>query len=1448
MVLEFPSGFDAVTTRRSAVPKWKQNPTITAASLLPVPIPPPRAWQRVAVPAVGGHSRQRKIWKRVGGCLSAGAPENQYAFAIAELERQGEGARKRVRHARFVPAWGDARWDSRVSQPLPDGKWDLIEARVSVSSAKKAATAADALHATSSDDGPRWVPRKRHNSRWPIEPKPKTTRILADLQPLIEFKLPPTSEPVEEVTQQMDAKQMRRRSTRRLSRRISLLPEEEESPRKLAAISLSPVKNSASALSPVKRPPVTMSPTKVAESPLRSFRVNATPTKVVLESPKASPPARSPLKSSPVQQTQEVASIDARLVETVSVHAFESVPLIFDQPVPDIPVVPKYETRRRLSLQSARRTDRRSSGTLRLVDFESVREAPSRRHSFGIAQQAPVYPKSRRSTLDTFYERPEEVQIVVEASESMNGVNDAVVEGQQDNVDTPAKSSLPAFEVDVGTNLDIFGQARRQTLSPRLTKRQSMEANLPAQDSGAQGESLPANVVPTISSPVSQVDAHSGTNAPLSLEPASSVLDDSESADVDQAATSPSLDAGDAENNERHILSLNPPSSNTDVEEPPCIDQEACEPEFRFAPHDPEGLPTIYEEESAMDLQNLEPGSMAPAQTAAVPASPPTLLPAVASERTEYLSGKGNEVEDVDLQPEAHLTKSPIPSDLTPELSPVSQHHANNQVGTKAASIGQASQDQPEMQADDASPSVRIDRFFSEDDSLLVLAHHEQEVPRDLQLAAEATACRDTVDVVRVGALSPSDSSDDSPELPTAELSGPRQIGMEASSSPTNTDESIVTPENDFCGTISLNVQAKGQVDPEFFIQPSDGMETDVSNDKYDIDSPENDTSSLSPALPQNHDLPQAATLMPEHPGTPTRVHEEQPHFHEERANDHDSPQSDSSGFTPINIRQISPPSINTSTQLESPEDELEEIEDDLMTGVDEEVTTTMDDDCTLTVVEPLRPENDTLTLQAYHDDSETEMLRKFVTRVTADKNAKAAAAAAEAASLSKKVGRPKRRSGSTGSTTTTSTGSPIAKSDTPVKQRTPLAEKSLNSPSPLKKRKVEEMGDDRAIKGKEDDDTENSMSQDSGDGAPKLKRRRKLRADTVVEELCADNRIPNLADPADSSASGPRRSTRARSNRIKLKSAAPSANYIAMSMYPVRLPGGMAAGMMDDTTTESHLTVSRNRSEAKELEAVTRVNTRKNKGSAVLPKLVLARYAEDPAAWRMKELKGVFDAKESRAAAAAEDEETTPTVKDGRKTRKGKGVRWAEELVRYQTNDRAPPPAFRALSSSLLADVLKEGAADEEDELAMPTLSVESAAVSVEDKSVPTVAPMAVKKQTAVAAAVPVRRTRSSRLPPPTPIKKLATAGEKKTAVSAGPARSSSKTASSTKTAPAAAAAAAAGLTKASSSTSTKVTKPKPSGMATRRSKIATLGMSVNGTPAPKRGRGRPPAAASQS
>ncbi|KAK0649172.1 hypothetical protein B0T16DRAFT_126546 [Cercophora newfieldiana] len=1287
-------------------------PPITAASFLPPMVACPRAWQRVPVVPVASRGPQRRIWKRVAASLVV--VDEKYRRAAAELQSQGECPRKRARRERHVTVWGDAEWDVRVDQPR-DGTQDLLAARDAVAVTQELPNSTELAngcprHATFLEDALRWVPRKRHNTRWPIEPKTASTRMVAALQPLIEFEVPSATEP-EDATHRIDDKKLERRSTRRLSRRVSLFPA-DMSPQKVSLITLTPARPSQTTISPVKRSPALAprSPVRVAESPLRSFRVNATPVKVVLESPKASLPHESPSKSSPAPATpaSKPASIKGATGPDLTRRVSDP-PLVFDQPIHDNSSEPQYETRRRHSLQAARRSDRRLSGPLRMFSLESVKEAPNRRHSFALITTPSADAKERRRTLDAFFSATEG------ALEDLlpQMTKDAPI-GDKDS--DAASASCVVFKIDAGTNLDIFGPGQKLSDGSSPVQPSPLKAVQHSPLKSAEPDDLVAQEAgdEVAASPVRNV---------LGVTYAAS----DGGSDVGQAATDPSPNVVDAE---QHTLTSDFTSNPTSDEPSTPFDEEE---DFAFKARDPEGLSTIYEEESVVMEDDAD---FAPTST-----SPP-----IGHEGESIMASSSGAANQAISEQAANVTAENKKFECS---SPTS-------TPTPSSSRSVAQMDgSPQLMHTDCKADSRA------------LADHAPEVTSNERHAGDASTNHVVTDV---DVLFKPDSPDPVHEFTpgTSSLLRPDDMGNDVSS-PSSEEESVATPENDFCMT-TFDIETK----------KSDQHTAEMGSSQSTLSGDDDVLCGDSTSDPTQTPLSASRCLLSKQPSTPSQDLASPPPGvdGEGDALMETSDDRESSGFTPINGRQISPPSRAVGVEEgEGPDSEAEPGEGEDM--MEDELTEAIDEDFTLTVVAP-RLENDTLTLQASHDDSETEMLRKFVTRVAADKNAKAAAAAA---ALAKKPARPKRRSGSTGSTAS-STGSPIAKSDTPHK-RTPLGEKNANSPSPVKKRKH---GDEL-----EKDEAEVLEVCEVVADAPKIKRRKK-RTDPVLATF------ESLDSPA-STEGGPRRSTRSRNSRVALKPVAPSANSIALSLIPVRLPG---MGVMDDSTMDMQLMMAKSRSEEKDVAAVTRVNTRKNKANAVHPKLVLARQAEDPAGWRMRELKMVFEAKESRAAEANAD-----AAADGRKSRKAKGVRWAEELVRFQGDEA--PSAFKAMASSLLADIMDE----EEDELA----------ITQPERAPEPVQPEVVERPPSTPAkkALP-RRTRSSRLLAPKPVDKIA---EKPAASPAPPVRSTSLSKIVPPTITAA-------VPASSSSSGTKAA------MGTRRSKIAKLGMGVNGTPAPKR-RGRP-------
>ncbi|AEO59594.1 hypothetical protein MYCTH_2308011 [Thermothelomyces thermophilus ATCC 42464] len=1300
-----------------------QDNPITAECFLPPRFSCPRAWQRVAVAPVPGMRRQSRIWKRVGG-LTVGTGQSPYIRAMAELERQGMGPRKRARHAHHLQAWGDAKWDPRAEE-RPDGHQDIVEAQGMVSDAAHKPTTTTnntkTKPATYPEESLKWVPRKRHNSRWPLAPKSEAGSPTTHLQHSTESERLVSTEPVE-ATAKVDEEQMSKRSTRRLSRRISLFPG-DESPRRLSTIALSPAGSSAPAASPVKRSSVALSPTKVADSPLRSFRVNATPTKVVLESPKVSPPEKSPAK------LQAPLTPDTRPSSPPASPPASPAPLMFDQPVPDAQAEPQHEVRRRLSLQSARRSERGSNGALRLLALKRGTDNLNRRHSLTTIPAIAVgdgvrgESKSRRKTMDVF-------------SSGLEATGGNAEDARTTGATPDHHRAEDVVEIDMKTRLDIFGQ-------PPVTA----AANPPLLSSDGQspltsGELGVAEKV--------EVEAEAEQATPCCQAATTSMAAETNEVPALTRETSPRLAESASVEGGSESDAVRLPDAN----ELPCAAHEVSSDEGSPAPDD--------------DLQ----------------------------EATQNLAVETNPHACVEME---HLSEQEmIEAQFTNGGSPVA--NVEQSESTTNADSSASSPASPRLRSDTPNLGAKATDAVQDEQPVVAASVTESHVcSGNVVSAANGTA---------VGTELPQHSTENTA---TDDLDENARA----------TDDQAANPPKDCgvnpCPTGIANIQL-----------PESSSGTDRSTP------PSPGTPCSTPTARSTE--PMEGVSNPQNQG------------------DGLSPSGESSGFTPINKRRVPPPS-DLPTGLRDDEepaadhesDELdadEVVEEDVPQEEGDEDIVAMDEDMT---VEAPKPECDTLQLHARQDDSETEMLRNFVTRVAAGKSAKAAAAAA---ALAKKIA---RRSSSLGSISS-STGSPVGRAglETPG-SRQPLGVRSPNSASPAKKRKADAFEDDLA---KEDSSAEPCAEPTDG---PRLKKRRKYPESILktAPEPAAPSSEANSAPPSNittsllSPKSGPRRSTRARSTRVALKPSAPSANSIAFSMIPVRLPG---MGAMDEPAmaSDAHLSAARQRSEEKDLAAVTRANTRKNKGGAVPPPVVLAKQAEDPAGWRMRELKGVWEAKERRKGAALSEKGPEAEEEGGGKGKKGKKVkevRWAEELVRYQPYEEGGG-MFSGMARALLADVMADDGVDEIAEAEPPALA---------EPAVEKTARVAARKAgsgrksstTGEAAPAPpaapasTRRTRSSKLPPPTPVKKLRGAGKpaaeksppaEKTEPAEKPAATPSlrtRARSLPKRAAAPAPATAPATVDPSPATASSSTR---TGMATRRTRVTKLGMSGNGTPAPKR------------
>jgi hypothetical protein len=1179
---------------------------------------------------------------------------------------------------------------------------------VTVAAAQDAESEVDALiarsrTATFPEERLKWVPRKRYSSRWPIEParKRSTAEVtaVAEQQPLVEANIAQAPVDTQEAAQRANEKQMRRRSTRRMSRRVSFAPLDDTFMHHSPLAIRSPVKTAATP----KRP----SPRKVTGSPQKSFTLQATPSRVLFRSPAVgfSSPAifGSPVKA---QVSPPAPIIEAKETETEEASVLsEPTQLIFDQLVPEVYVEPEHETSRRASLHNARRRERRSSGVRRLVDFESTQQtAPHRRHSlFPQPDLGSAGTTNRRHTLDVFSGN---VSLVLEEDETAAGYSSA-----------ETTENLSEVVVDVGANLDIFGACavtrRKKHRGSALRGMQAEEADITeTEEVSFQEGHEEADEMHDSPQHNLEVDVLGVAHDPMESEMA---VEDPDQAAMLVDVAVPIDDDDDSADTIIHTL--------------PSYDEEQDQ-EDEFAPHDPEGLSTIFEESEMMS-----PRRQVVVQSSAMVITPPFADAVIEPESTDRVATLTETI--------AHETPVEIDGNDDQILEEPGQHSDT---------------------AEDEVTSPIGQDLMSQGDEMVELV-----------------------------------------DTPSQEDTRTQEEQRQPSPTPSDDGDYVATPDDDYCGTFSVEELPADDNAAIDAAQQDDTLAvswTEVAS-PTSADVAEENTLASTPPLSTTHSVVQDAVedteMVPETP--PLK------------------------GFTPINSRRAS--QSPDAEDLDGPEqDDGEDDDEDMGLAMDYEPTVPLQlDDMTATAAQEVSEPD-------LQEDSETEMLRKFVTRVSANKSAKAAATAAALAN-SRNL-RPKRRSGSTGSTTASVTGSPAAKSAesqlSPLRSnsRLPLGKRDANSPSPTKKRKAYTGGD----KGPANDLFRGNPELFSAEiSPPKSKRvRRKRTVNGQLETSLHDNTVntstplsrhQSQETPEDMAiaathleASQPRRSTRSRNARVALKPPAPSANSIALSLIPVRLPGSQSMLDMDKDMPMPRVVSRgmRTTAEEKDLAAVTRVNTRKNKGNSVFPKLVLARQAEDPAGFRLKELKSVFDAREERTSSTGESEEgsdDSAKKKDGRRARKGKGVRWASELVRFQSDETkeapeikdAPVPAASSRKMKVTpVPVPTIPAPQQKAKLVQkgyvpppfPTALIDETEPAVEGK--PEATEDKVEKEEKPA---PVRRTRASRLQPPTPVNKNILSSE--------PSKVAPSSASVVK-------------------------------MATRRTRIGTLGMGVNGTPAPKR------------
>ena len=1367
----------------------------------------------------------------------------------------------------------------------------------------------------------RWVPRKRHNSRHPIAPllgDGNEPMAASTQQPLAEPAKPAVSVDsttvAEDAAQRADDKQMRRRSTRRLSRRVSLAPIQEED----EASTIGSAKNTGRTPSHAARRVSVLtenaacSPTKVACSPRKLFTVTATPSKVLLaETPRrmTGTPAKSSRKSSrkSLQKSQSSPSspppssplpagrnggTDDPLVDLADLSGSppnrsslgpEMAPLVFDQPTPQVQAEPAHETSRRVTLQNARRSDRRRSslggrGTISArSDFDGATQGrPSRRRSsthLGSGQSESK--ASRRHTLNVFggsdlgtiwldHDSPPTQQQLGPMDPMLDPTASSQCQGAASS--TAATSDLPAAGdldaqaaviVDVGTNLDIFGQGPESS-SPRLDA-SFLPSSSAAPDEASHvshmdldGSSLQA-ATPAVtltqpqhvtSSPIPDllglsIQAHAPERELAGCHGQDLHCGFEHNQTVDSDPALPAIEDGSP----RFSPLPRPVESDAVPAVTPLALQDqlpfcdATQDDTMFLPHDPEGLSTIFEESFAADpLKSLEDRNGPHERNGLSPIdrTPDAGLPATGTKETQAPAPAPHH--QPMEKPSSSPTSSPLPQQSSPTprqedvktlLSPC-RNTLNEKRGVNLppwkprgnASLSPAPTSPPPLRR---SPRPRNNAAQGADHGTSPASDAippRSPAPIHSPLASNHLVNR--LSPRRASTLPTSPPLESDAAIIAADAIVERRVAI---SSPTPSDDSVATPEDDdICGLVTLDVTGWDQdFQQSPYVQNSASgalVAASVSNDNNAASSPSpgRRTPTLSRAT-----VTVSLSPLPKD-SSPQKGHSQGT---SSAGNDSDdavpeTPPGRGIGFTAVNTNHLSSPPPDVTTMAPDTDD-LDDMQNDYaITAFDYEPTVPISDvDDGITEDVPLCDTDPS----AVQEDSETEMLRKFVTRVKAGKSAKAAAASTAKRSL-----RPKRRSGSNGSNTST-TGSPIAKFESPTK-RMPLCEKDLNSPSPAKKRKQPVVGDGEIFKGA-------TLFSEDPSPPPKTKRRRK-RLDAELETTL-EEAMSFVDSDAPAKEAGLRRSTRStRSSRVPLNRPAPTANSAAaLSMIPVRLPGSSGA-MCDLDRDMPAVVIPKKNTEDKDLAAVTRVNTRKNKAGAAPPKVVLARQAEDPTSWRMKELQGVFDAKEERAEAEIRAEAEGSAITDdtgskgGRKTRRGKGVRWAEELVRFQGDRAETVPIAKPAPATASSRKSTATAAVSSEE---PAPKASATPVSPDKPEPQQLASQQQQQQQQDSTKKPPsRRTRASRLQMPTPIR------NNKAATGTG-AKADKSSLASAGTGAQAAAKKGIGSSASSSSSSSGSSSQSPAAstlttvrMTTRRSRIASLGMSANGTPAPKR------------
>ncbi|KAK2606792.1 hypothetical protein N8I77_005518 [Diaporthe amygdali] len=1225
--------------------EWLKDTTFVSAEFFQPPSnTQPHGWERIAVPPATSSHGGGRIFKRVPGR----SVDTKYNDVAAELDSQGFGERKRAKMTSHKAAWGLPSFDPRYRTAMTD-QYDIGKARYQVKRAyKEIAEDNEAIRksvrpskrSTFEPSQLTWTPRKRHNTRWPVNPPKWDAPMIAEYQPLIIFEIS-TSEiddpafweqedtmglPQQE---QGDQQQGDQQQTKKLSRRrrsivqrpsLSTISEEYKEPSGVPSSTPSTKYRpmySASAKRWSAAAEKYYTSLKVASSPLQKFTMSATPRGVTIEdaeedqdteesseieitnerghfrvpsSPLSSRSATTAASNRKSKADDEVTNergrfrcpsspVSSRSGTTTSSNRKrkaqneiisqrtsmrrrtlprESSPspsrpitttnavAVFDQPTPEVHTEPEHETKRRVSLDNARRSDRRTE----MAAFKKVRSWVANTFTGG----------RRRSFAETLEEQ----------------------EGREGQ---PRRKRRHTLDVDVGRNPDIFGQTAGQ--------QQDLHAGNDALPSTTPDEILPraASLSHPAQEPIEQSEKSASTATTERIPQTETQAEDARTPSIENGVSSVGVGAGT--NVEERVGNFLDNAATAAAQ-----DDSISEAGSEFS----------------MVLDEANPESEIPLEDTA---TPPTQTKVAID--WDAITNIDDKIRDL-LDRKAALVYN--------ETIPVTKEVDGDTTISKEKDATMSEEDDGDTtvaEEDETQPfemSV-LDRIMSvlepdEDEDITMDIPEVNTSAADLPVTEPPTTDSFMADspVADSPTLHPTVPHSSVPDLPIA-----METTVETASSISLVDIPI---------SVELAAMSQPAEDPDNYSNGGSIIEPTPMNETPICAEPE--------AMTESVEAPGCGAT----PIEPVAV--------VDRPFDDDPAAKSHSTEVPEQIPDAVSPNIPvpSASTIEKPTDMSQSVEAverkrNSATSIEPTVATPF--------IEAGKRESDkgaltmpTATTQPVealdgdsNDDSEYAMLHSFVRRAQL---------------------KPKRKE-----FTTSSTGSPntSAETNTAIKSpRQPLGQKDANrSPSPSKKRKLKE------AEGAPLDMTKNSrlVKPDLDDTTPQpLRKRRRKGAETdSPDEIFNPEMALSQSLTQKGPSGGPRRSKRVATTKTT-EPATPS-------HIPVRLPGSFDADMPAVSTASLM-----QRKTEKDLATLTRTNTRRNKGGALPVPARLAGLslpAETAAA----------------AAAAAADPFTSPSKSaEPRAARRGKAVRWDETLARFQ-GDSVPAPAAVAEEPTAAVD-----------------------------------------------------------------------------------------------------------------------------------------------------------------